>query len=182
MVGEIRALAAAELTFKGALSGHGVWSTLHANSAPAIITRFRDMGVQPYMLADPELMKGLISQRLFRKLCPHCRRQRAPEPYELKLLGVSSERPVHSLYEAVGCPACEQQGYKGRMAIMELLRMDPELDELVARRATAREIREAASRKGFRPLADDGTRRVLEGATTLDELCRVVNLTDRMSP
>ena len=87
-----------------------------------------------------------------------------------------------SLYRARGCPQCDFQGYRGRMAIMELLRMDPELDELVARRATAREIREAASRKGFRPLADDGARRVLEGATTLDELCRVVNLTDRMSP
>ena len=68
-----KALSTAELTFKGALSGHGVWTTLHANSAPAIVTRLRDMGIQPYLLNDPELVKGLVSQRLFRKLCPNCR-------------------------------------------------------------------------------------------------------------
>lgn len=73
LVGETRSLSTAELTFKGALSGHGVWTTLHANSAPAIVTRLRDMGIQPYLLNDPELVKGLVSQRLFRKLCPNCR-------------------------------------------------------------------------------------------------------------
>ena len=73
MVGEVRSLSAAQLTFKGALSGHGVWTTLHANSAPAILMRLRDMGVETFKLLDPELVKGLISQRLFRKLCPHCR-------------------------------------------------------------------------------------------------------------
>jgi type II secretory ATPase GspE/PulE/Tfp pilus assembly ATPase PilB-like protein len=73
LVGETRSLSTAELTFQGALSGHGVWTTLHANSAPAIITRLRDMGIQPYLLNDPELVKGLVSQRLFRLLCPACR-------------------------------------------------------------------------------------------------------------
>ena len=180
LVGEIRDEDTARMAFQAAMTGHQVYSTLHTSSAIAAIPRLLDLGILPDILAGNVI--GIVAQRLVRCLCPACREARPAHDYEMRLLGLTaaSERPL--LHEARGCPQCDFQGYRGRMAIMELLRMDPELDELVARRATAREIREAASRKGFRPLADDGARRVLEGATTLDELCRVVNLTDRMSP
>ena len=180
LVGEIRDEDTARMAFQAAMTGHQVYSTLHTSSAIGAIPRLLDIGILPDILAGNVI--GIVAQRLVRCLCPACREARPAHDYEMRLLGLTaaSERPL--LHEARGCPQCDFQGYRGRMAIMELLRMDPELDELVARRATAREIREAASRKGFRPLADDGARRVLEGATTLDELCRVVNLTDRMSP
>ncbi|MDP5241221.1 ATPase, T2SS/T4P/T4SS family [Uliginosibacterium sp. 31-16] len=178
LVGEIRDEETAEMAFRASMTGHQVYATLHTNSAIGVIPRLFDIGILPDIMAGNII--GVVAQRLVRKLCPHCRRQRAPEPYELKLLGVSSERPVHSLYEAVGCPACEQQGYKGRMAIMELMRMDADIDELIARRATYREVRNAARAKGFRTLAEDGIRRVMEGQTTLEELARVVDLTERM--
>ncbi|MCK6386414.1 GspE/PulE family protein [Zoogloea sp.] len=180
LVGEIRDEDTARMAFQAAMTGHQVYSTLHTSSAIGAIPRLLDIGILPDILAGNVI--GIVAQRLVRCLCPACREARPAHDYEMRLLGLpaASERPI--LHEARGCPQCDFQGYRGRMAIMELLRMDPELDELVARRATAREIREAASRKGFRPLADDGARRVLEGATTLDELCRVVNLTDRMSP
>jgi len=180
LVGEIRDEDTARMAFQAAMTGHQVYSTLHTSSAIGAIPRLLDIGILPDILAGNVI--GIVAQRLVRCLCPACREARPAHDYEMRLLGLTlpSERPL--LHEARGCPQCDFQGYRGRMAIMELLRMDPELDELVARRATAREIREAASRKGFLPLADDGARRVLEGATTLDELCRVVNLTDRMSP
>jgi len=122
----------------------------------------------------------VVAQRLLRKLCPHCCRARPAMPFELKLLGTTGDRPPPTLYDPVGCPRCDNQGYKGRMAIMELMRMDADIDELIARRATFREMRNAARAKGFRTLAEDGLRRVLDGTTSLDELARVVDLTERM--
>ncbi|GAB2888826.1 GspE/PulE family protein [Uliginosibacterium flavum] len=178
LIGEIRDSETAEMAFRAAMTGHQVYATLHTNSAIGVIPRLFDIGILPDIMAGNII--GVVAQRLVRKLCPHCRRQRAPEPYELKLLGAGNERPVYSLFEAVGCPACDNQGYKGRMAIMELMRMDADIDELIARRATYREVRNAARAKGFRTLAEDGIRRVTEGLTTLEELARVVDLTERM--
>ncbi|MDO6388284.1 MULTISPECIES: GspE/PulE family protein [Uliginosibacterium] len=177
LVGEIRDEDTAEMAFRAAMTGHQVYSTLHTNSAIGAIPRLFDIGILPDIMAGNII--GVVAQRLVRKLCLHCRRARTPEPYELKLLG-AMERPVHSLFEAVGCPHCDYQGYRGRMAVMELMRMDADIDELIARRATFREIRNAARAKGFRTLAEDGIRRVLEGLTTLEELARVVDLTERM--
>jgi general secretion pathway protein E/type IV pilus assembly protein PilB len=179
LVGEIRDEDTARMAFQAAMTGHQVYSTLHTSSAIGAIPRLLDIGILPDILAGNVI--GIVAQRLVRCLCPACREARPAHDYEMRLLGLL-RHPSAPPPRSPRLPQCDFQGYRGRMAIMELLRMDPELDELVARRATAREIREAASRKGFRPLADDGARRVLEGATTLDELCRVVNLTDRMSP
>jgi general secretion pathway protein E/type IV pilus assembly protein PilB len=124
---------------------------------------------------------GMIAQRLVRKLCTRCKRAYQPEPHELHLLGIKPGKAEPKLYRAAGCDYCEFQGYRGRQAIMELVRMDTDLDELVARRATQREIRNVALAKGFRPLAEDGLRRVLDGSTSLDEVARVVDLTERMT-
>ena len=137
-------------------------------------------GILPDILAGNII--GIVAQRLVRRLCPACREAHPARDYELRLLALpdTTERPL--LHQPKGCPRCDFQGYRGRLAIMELLRIDPDLDEHIARRSTAREIRQAAMQKGFSPLAEDGTRRVLEGETSLEELCRVVNLTDRMFP
>lgn len=178
LVGEIRDAETAEMAFRAAMTGHQVYSTLHTNSAIGAIPRLFDIGILPDIMAGNII--GVVAQRLVRKLCLHCRRQRPAQAYELRLLGLPPERTAPALFEAVGCPACEHQGYKGRMAVMELMRMDADIDELIARRATFREIRNAARAKGFRTLAEDGIRRVLEGQTTLEELGRVIDLTERM--
>ncbi|MFT4171829.1 MAG: ATPase, T2SS/T4P/T4SS family [Rhodocyclaceae bacterium] len=179
LVGEIRDQETAVMAFRAAMTGHQVYSTLHTNSAIGVIPRLLDLGILPDIMAGNII--GVVAQRLLRKLCPHCARQRPAEAFELKLLGLSTDKTVVSLHEAVGCARCDFQGYRGRMAVMELMRVDADIDELIARRATYREVRNAARAKGFRTLAEDGIRRVLEGQTSLDELARVVDLTDRMA-
>jgi len=178
LVGEIRDQDTAEMAFRAAMTGHQVYSTLHTNSAIGAIPRLLDIGVLPDIMAGNII--GVIAQRLVRKLCPHCKQAYQPDEFELRLLGVKPEEQQAPLYQAVGCEKCDLQGYKGRIAIQELLKMDVELDELIGRRASTREIRQAALAKGFRPLADDAARRVLQGITSLDEISRVVDLTDRV--
>ena len=115
-----------------------------------------------------------------RRLCSHCKSPYQAEAHETRLLGggVNSPRPI--IFRPSGCERCDFQGYRGRLAIMEILRMNADIDELVARRCTAREIRQLAESQGFVSLADDGLRRVLDGSASLAELGRVVDLTDRM--
>ena len=177
LVGEIRDEETAEMAFRAAMTGHQVYSTLHTNSAVGAFPRLLDTGVTPEVMAGN--MIGIIAQRLIRRLCKHCRQPYTATSAECRLLGVKADRPP-TVYRAVGCDHCDYQGYRGRLAIMEILKLDVDMDELIARRATAREMQRAAIAKGFRTLADDGARRVLEGTTTLDELMRVVDLTDRM--
>ena len=177
LVGEIRDEETAEMAFRAAMTGHQVYSTLHTNSAVGAFPRLLDTGVTPEVMAGN--MIGIIAQRLIRRLCKHCRQPYTATSAECRLLGVKADRPP-TVYRAVGCDHCDYQGYRGRVAIMEILKLDVDIDELIARRATARELQLAAIAKGFRTLADDGSRRVLEGTTTLDELMRVVDLTDRM--
>jgi general secretion pathway protein E/type IV pilus assembly protein PilB len=177
LVGEIRDEETAEMAFRAAMTGHQVYSTLHTNSAVGAFPRLIDTGVTPEVMAGN--MIGIIAQRLIRRLCKHCRQPYTATSAECRLLGVKADRPP-TIYRSVGCDHCDYQGYRGRLAIMEILKLDVDMDELIARRATARELQLAAIAKGFRTLADDGSRRVLEGTTTLDELMRVVDLTDRM--
>jgi type II secretory ATPase GspE/PulE/Tfp pilus assembly ATPase PilB-like protein len=177
LVGEVRDEDTATMAFRAAMTGHQVYSTLHTNSAVGAVPRLLDIGIVPDVLAGNII--GIIAQRLVRKLCKHCKKSYDANADDCSLLGVPPTR-APSIYRAVGCDHCEYQGYNGRLAIMEILKMDSELDELVARRGTARELQKAALAKGFRTLADDGARRVLDGSTSLDELVRVVDLTDRM--
>jgi general secretion pathway protein E/type IV pilus assembly protein PilB len=160
------------------MTGHQVYTTLHTNSAIGAIPRLLDIGIVSEILAGNII--GIIAQRLIRRLCKHCRQPYEASAAECRLLGVRPERGAPTIYRAVGCDHCDYQGYRGRVAIMELLKMDGELDELIARRATARELLKAAVDRGFRTLAEDGVRRVLDGSTALDELVRIVDLTDRM--
>ena len=165
------------MAFRAAMTGHQVYSTLHTNSSIGAVPRLMDLGVLPDIMAGNII--GVIAQRLLRKLCSQCKAPSSPEGGTRRLLGMQDNdaRPV---YQAVGCARCDNTGYKGRVAIMELFKLDPEIDELIARRATGREIRMAAAARGFRTLAEDAVSRVLLGQTSLEEISRVVDLTDRV--
>src|SRR5438309_2652512 len=177
LVGEIRDEDTATMAFRAAMTGHQVYSTLHTNSAAGAIPRLLDIDIVPAVLAGNII--GIVAQRLVRRLCKHCKQAHQASAGECGMVGARGDRQP-TLYRAVGCDQCEYQGYRGRMAIIEILKMDGELDELIAHRATGRELQKSALARGFRTLADDGVRRVLDGSTALDELMRVVDLTDRM--
>ncbi len=177
LVGEIRDEDTAQMALRAAMTGHQVYSTLHSNNALGAIPRLVDIGVSPEIMAGNII--GIVAQRLVRRLCKHCRQPYEASAADWGILGVKSDTPP-TIYRAVGCDHCEYQGFRGRLAIMELLKLDGELDEMMAHRATAREMLTAALAKGFRTLADDGVRRVLDGSTSLEELMRVIDLTDRM--
>ena len=176
LVGEVRDKETAEMAFRAAMTGHQVFTTLHTNSALGAFPRLLDIGIQPDIMAGNII--GVIAQRLVRLLCSHCKEAYAPSREERQLLGPAAEK-VSFLHRPVGCKQCENKGFKGRGAIMELLVMDADLDELVARRATAKEMRAAAMAKGFRSLSDEGLQRAVEGATSLSEVAREIDLTGR---
>ena len=187
LVGEIRDADTAAMTFRAAMTGHQVYSTLHTNSAVGAIPRLLDIGVAPGVLAGNII--GIVAQRLVRRLCPACREPAAGAEGEARLatarerpspeaggVGFAAGTPVPR-YRAVGCRECDHQGYRGRFALTEVLRFDAEIDALVARAAPAHDLLEAAARNGFVPLAHDAMRRVADGTSTLEEVSRVVDLT-----
>jgi type II secretory ATPase GspE/PulE/Tfp pilus assembly ATPase PilB-like protein len=176
LVGEVRDKETAEMAFRAAMTGHQVFTTLHTNSALGAFPRLLDIGIQPDIMAGNII--GVIAQRLVRVLCTQCKEAYAPSREEQQLFGSLGQK-VSYLYRPVGCKNCDNKGYKGRTAIMELLVMDGDLDELVARRATAKELRTAALAKGFRALAEEGLQRVIDGTTSLAEVGRAVDLTGR---
>lgn len=177
LVGEIRDRETAEMAFRAAMTGHQVYSTLHTQSAIGAVARLLDLGILPDVMAGNII--GVIAQRLVRKLCPHCREPHEAEALERQLLG-QPEGDEPTIYRARGCPQCGFSGYRGRIAIMELLRMNPDLDDLVGRRASTREIRQTAKAIGFRALIDDACERVLQGETSLEEVARVIDMTERV--
>lgn len=183
MVGEIRSLSAAGLVFKGALSGHSVWTTLHANSAPAIVTRLRDMGVQPYMLSDPEIMKGLISQRLFRRICPYCRisvKERMDDPSFERLKIALGDFGIENTYlRGKGCKYCGHKGVIGRMSVPEIIIPDSHFLKLMVDNNTKEAIDYWVSELDGRPLREAAIERMLRGYLDLDEVERWCGLLDQ---
>jgi type IV pilus assembly protein PilB len=177
LVGEIRDQETAEMAFRAAMTGHQVYSTLHTNSSIGAIPRLMDLGVLPDIMAGNII--GVIAQRLVRKLCVHCKSAYEADSATQHLLAMKSD-DGRTVYRAAGCAKCDHIGYKGRVAIMEVFKLDAEIDELIARRATGREIRSVAATRGFRSLAEDAISRVLSGQTSLEEIARVVDLTDRI--
>jgi general secretion pathway protein E/type IV pilus assembly protein PilB len=150
-----------------------VFSTLHANSAAGTLQRLVDIGLRTDMLAGS--LGGIIAQRLVRRLCPDCRTEVVASPEACRLLGLDSAS-LPRIFHPVGCPACDFRGYRGRLAIMELVRIDPALDELIHQGASLGRLRAALRAGGHASLAEDGIRRVLDGSTSLAELTRVVDL------
>jgi type II secretory ATPase GspE/PulE/Tfp pilus assembly ATPase PilB-like protein len=176
LVGEIRDRDTAEMAFRAAMTGHQVFSTLHTNSSLGAFPRLLDIGIQPDIMAGNII--GVIAQRLVRTLCTHCKEAYLPTAEERQILGAAAAKAEH-IYRPVGCLRCDNKGYRGRRAVMELLVMDSDLDELVARRATAKELRGAALAKNFQPLAEEGVARILDGTTSLAEVSRTIDLTGR---
>jgi len=173
LVGEVRDAETAQMAFRAAMTGHQVFTTLHTNSALGTFPRLLDLGIPAEIVAGN--LAGVVAQRLVRVLCRECRQPYAASSEEAELLALSASCDA-PLYRPVGCPRCRFRGYRGRIAIMETLCMDAELDDLVARRATLADMRRCASTKGFRSLALDGIERVLEGTTDIAELARSVDL------
>jgi general secretion pathway protein E len=174
MVGEIRDGETAQIAVQAALTGHLVLSTLHTNSAAAAVTRLRDMGVEDYLLTA--VLRGVMAQRLIRRLCPDCRRTEpaAPELVErFKLDRRTVHRPI-LLSRAVGCPACRQTGYRGRAAIAEFLEMGPEIERLIFSRADHSTIERTAVAGGMEVMFDAGLAAALAGDTTIEELSRSI--------
>ncbi len=177
LVGEVRDSDTATMAFRAAMTGHQVFTTLHTNSALGAFPRLLDIGISPDIMAGNII--GVVAQRLVRVLCPHCKEPVKPSDDQRKILGVKVSEAIQ-IFKHKGCKRCNQTGYRGRMAIMELLRIDSEMDSLIARRAHFDELRKLALEKGFNTLADDGVRRILEGYTSIEEVMRVIDLTSRI--
>ena len=169
MVGEIRDKETAEIAVQASLTGHLVLSTLHTNSAIGAITRLVDMGIEPFLLSSSLL--GVLAQRLVRVLCPQCKQAYQADAAECALLGVEAATPP-TLYHARGCAECHQQGYRGRTGIYELVVFDDQLRTLIHNAASEQDMTRHARSLGP-SIREDGRRKVLEGATTVEEVLRV---------
>ncbi len=176
LVGEIRDKDTAITAIQAAMTGHQVYSSLHTNDAIGAIPRLMNIGVPNYLMAGSLI--GVVAQRLARKLCVHCKKEEPINEFEKKLLG-PKYASITKLHKAVGCEKCSG-GYKGRIVVAEILSFDRELDDLVARGASRKEISAYVLSRGFVPMVDDGLLKVAAGLIDLKELMRVVDLTDRM--
>ncbi|NOY72507.1 MAG: secretion system protein E, partial [Gammaproteobacteria bacterium] len=146
------------------------------NSALGTIPRLLDIGVKPSIIAGNII--GVIGQRLVRRLCPHCKQPYEPNALEKRMIYSTALRStIVPIYRSAGCRMCDMSGYKGRVALMEVLRFNSEIDELIASNSTMRELKKTATANGFKTLANDGARRVREGVTSLEEVSRMVDLT-----
>lgn len=170
MVGEIRDQETAETAVRSAMTGHFVLSTLHTNSAVGSITRLTDMGVERYLLAP--MVVGLIAQRLVRRLCPECREADVARDADVALLG-GSLKAGEALWRARGCPACHNEGYRGRTAIYEIVEVDSAVEMLIHDGAAEAELTRSARRLSP-SLLDDGIAKLREGRTSVEEVARVV--------
>ncbi len=169
MVGEIRDLETAEIAVQASLTGHLVISTLHTNSAIGTVTRMRDMGVEPFLLASSLI--GVLAQRLVRVLCPECKKPYAADAAECAFLLKNTKKPP-TIYHATGCDACKGLGYRGRTGIYELVEIDDEIRTLIHNGAGEQEI-EMYARQHGPSIRSDGRQKVLDGVTTVEEVLRV---------
>ncbi len=170
MVGEIRDSETAEIAVQASLTGHLVLSTLHTNTAVGAITRLRDMGVEPFLLATSLI--GVMAQRLVRVLCEDCKEEHFPTMLDREFLGDLLE-PESKIYTSVGCESCNYQGYKGRTGIYELLIVDEQIRQLIHNEEAEEDVVKAMRIKSMQSIRADGRARVLEGVTTVEEVLRV---------
>jgi len=170
MVGEIRDLETAEIAIQASLTGHLVLSTLHTNSSVGAVTRLRDMGLEPFLLASSLI--GVMSQRLVRMLCEHCKQEQQPSILEREFLGDILEQD-DKIYNPVGCEKCNNLGYKGRTGIYELLIVDEHIRKLIHSEAPEEELVKAMRINSMQSIRSDGRSRILDGITTVEEVLRV---------
>jgi type IV pilus assembly protein PilB len=159
---------------EAALTGHLVLSTLHTNDAPSAMTRLAEMGIDPFLIGSA--VDVVVAQRLARRLCERCREPYQPSPADLITAGLpfgeSESLPV--LYRPAGCSACARTGYRGRIALFEVMGVTEEIERLVSKSASGEELRRVAAAQGMRTLRDDGLDKVVAGLTTMEEIARVV--------
>jgi len=177
MVGEIRDSETGNIAIQAALTGHLVLSTLHTNDAAGAVTRLAEMDIEPFLISSAVL--GVLGQRLVRKICPECKEEvkkkiEIPD-HVMQALGIEDSRDI-KIYHGRGCRKCRESGYKGRMSIVEVLKITEPIRELIFRGASTDEVRNAAITGGMRTMMTDGWIKVLKGVTTIDEVMRVTNL------
>jgi type II secretion system protein E len=179
MVGEIRDLETAEIAIRAALTGHLVFSTLHTNDAPSAFTRLIDMGIEPFLVASS--VEAVMAQRLVRTICPHCKKEQKVERDYLRRIGFpEDEIETAKFWHGVGCEACRQLGYQGRMGIYELLILNEALRPLILNRSPATTIAQRAIEAGMRTLRTDGWNKVRSGSTTIEEVLRVTQIEEHL--
>ncbi len=174
LIGEIRDHETAQIAIEAALTGHLVLSTLHTNDAPSAMTRLVEMDIEPFLVGSA--LDAVLAQRLARRLCDRCKEAYTPEPEVLKSARFpwNEEAPLPTLYRPVGCSACAKTGYKGRVALTEVMLVSEEVERLTVERATAIDIGKVAVAQGMRPLRLDGMDKAVHGLTSIEEVLRVV--------
>ena len=173
-VGEIRDGETGEIAMRAAITGHLVISTIHTNDSVATIDRLLDIGIPPYLVASA--LKGVISQRLVRKICPNCRKSYTPTDEDLEILGLERKEDM-KFYKGEGCPMCFHTGYSGRTAVFEILLINGKIRKLISNSAPYAEIFEAAKQDGFRTLEDRCIELLESGDTSFEEVMRTINST-----
>ncbi|RLD17057.1 MAG: type II secretion system protein GspE [Caldiserica bacterium] len=176
LVGEIRDRETAQIAMEAALTGHLVFSTLHTNDSFSAPTRLIDMGIEPYLIASALI--GVTAQRLVRKICNNCKKEIKPSRYMLEQLGIEDEDIT--FYKGEGCPICNNTGYKGRIAVQEILKIDDNIREMILKRASSTEIKEYAVKNGTKTLLQDALDKARKGITTLEEVLRVISTVEVM--
>jgi general secretion pathway protein E len=172
LVGEIRDGETAEIAIQSSLTGHLVFSTLHTNDAASSVTRLIDMGMEPFLVSSSVI--AIIAQRLIRVLCPECKEAYSPDDESLKKVGLDRNKiDGHTIYRSTGCSECMKMGYRGRMAIFEMMVLNDDLKKLILKTSDANEIRAEAIRHGMTTLIQDGARKILAGKTSIEEVYRV---------
>ena len=171
-VGEIRDGETASIAMRSAITGHLVLSTLHTNDAVSTISRLVDIGVEPYMISSA--LRGVVSQRLVRKICPQCRKAYTPTEEEKRMVGIAENEDV-TFYKGEGCQECGRTGYRGRRGVFEILTLDAALRREVANNASSEELTKTALENGFVTMKDNCRRLVLEGVTTVAEAAKAIN-------
>ncbi|MEO1583190.1 MAG: ATPase, T2SS/T4P/T4SS family [Planctomycetota bacterium] len=170
MLGEIRDMETASIAVQASLTGHLVLSTLHTNDAPSSVTRLVNIGLEPFLVGAA--VNAVLAQRLVRRLCPHCKELRDPPPEQIEFLELSGIIG-QQVYQPVGCEKCRQGGYSGRVGIYELLAVDDQLRDVIARNPNVSEFRRMCLERGMHSLRQDGMSKVAEGVTTVAEVLRV---------
>ena len=176
MIGEIRDSETAKIAVRASITGHLVLSTLHTNNSLTTIERLIDMGVERYLLSSA--LTGIVSQKLARKLCDHCKQPRQTTDYEKKVFKDALGIEVNQVYQAVGCSRC-RQGYKGRIALQEVLLIDQAIRDAINDDAKKEKIREMVYRSDVITLLQDGLYKVIAGFTTFDEVLKLIELEDQ---
>ena len=170
LIGEIRDSETADIAVKFSLTGHLVFSTVHANDAPGTLTRLLDIGVAPFLVGS--CLNLVMAQRLVRRICEKCKEEYKPTKEELSLIGLKPQNVKGKFHRGKGCADCRNTGYRGRIAIFEMIPMTMTLRKLIFDNANEDEIRQAAMKQGMETLRDAGNQRVLDGTTTVDEILR----------